>query len=224
MGYFIPVFAVLIYSTVIFFLLRKHHTESRWFLLACFGFGICAAVISLFIEYGWSYYLGAFMSSHSSLVIVDSFIGVGLVEELSKWIWLVLIIRRWEHFDMYTDGILFTAGIAAGFSLVEGLLYWYTDIDITQSLIRSLSAVPVHFMLGIIMGFLFARYKIESPKFFWFSLFIPVLLHGLYDFFILQQFAELLMGAAIVVFAGSLSLSIWVCRTAYRVDRRTQFR
>ena len=220
MAFVVPVVAVVIYSLIMYLILRRHSAESPLYLLLCVAMGIGAAAIAFGLEYAWNYFLSPTINSHPSLVIFESFIGVSLVEESAKWIWFVLFIRHWVHFDRYTDGILYGCGLAAGFSLVEGLLYGIVHLDTAQSIVRSFTAVPVHFMFGIIMGFLFARYKLESDRFFWFSLLIPVLLHGLYDFFILQQFADMLMGAALVVFAGSLSLSVWVCRTAYRVDRR----
>ncbi len=220
MTFLVPVLAVMIYSAIMYVILRRHSAESPLYLLLCVAMGIGAAAISFGLEYLWTFLLAPVIDSHPSLVIVESFVGVSLIEESAKWIWFVLFMRHWAHFDRYTDGILYGCGLAAGFSLVEGILYGIVHLDAVQSLIRGLTAVPVHFMFGIIMGFLFARYKLESDRFFWLSLLIPVLLHGLYDFFILQEFAEMLMGAALLVFVGSLSLSIWVCRTAYRVDRR----
>ena len=85
--------------------------------------------------------------------------------------------------------------------------------------LRSFMTVSVHFLFGIVMGFLFARYKIEGNRFLWFSLLIPVILHGLYDFFILQPYAELLMGAAILVLVGCLCLSVWIVKIAIKADK-----
>ncbi len=220
MTFIVPVVAVAFYSLFMYLMLHRHSAESPLYMLLCVAMGIGSAAIAFGLEFLWNYFLVTFIATHPSLIIVESFVGVSLIEETSKWVWFVLLIRHWSHFDRYTDGILYGCGLAAGFSLVEGLLYGFVHLDTVQSLVRSLTAVPVHFMFGIIMGFLFSRYKFESDRFYWFSLLIPVILHGLYDFFILQQFAEMLMGAALIVFAGSLSLSVWVCRTAYRVDRR----
>lgn len=215
----ITVFAVAVYGFLIFFLLRKGTKAPAINLFLCLGFGIISGGVAFGSEYAWNFFLGNFISSHHSLVILESFIGVAFIEELSKWLWLVILIKNWSSFDRYTDGILFACAIAAGFNLLEGILYGIMGVDITGSIVRALTAIPVHFTFAVIMGFLFTRYKKESAHFLWYSLLIPVLLHGLYDFFIFQQYADLLTGVALIIFSGSLLLSVWVCRTALRVDR-----
>ncbi|MEO5906084.1 MAG: PrsW family glutamic-type intramembrane protease [Saprospiraceae bacterium] len=211
--------SVFLYCALILFFIYRSTGRPRGQLFICFGFGIFSAVIAFGLEALWNHLAGDFISSHRAFVFIESFFGVGLIEEFAKWIWLVLVIRSWSQFLRYTDGIVFAVAMAAGFSLAEGVAYAIFDVGIGDIIIRGLTAVPVHFLFAIIMGFLFARYKLESSQFFWFSLLIPAFLHGLYDFFILQEFTDLLMGAAILVLLGSLALSIWVCRVAIRADR-----
>jgi len=219
MIYLIAVFSVFIYSLLIYWLVHSSTKEKPLWLLLCVLMGVVSAGVALLAEYIWNLFLGEFISAHHSLIFVESFIGVSAIEEIAKWAWLVLFIYRWASFDRYSDGILYACCIAAGFNLVEAQLYVWTGHDLMNVVVRGFTAVPVHFLFAIIMGFLFARYKLESHRFFWFSIIIPVVLHGLYDFFILQQYTELLMGGAILVLAGCLSLSIWVCGTALRADR-----
>ncbi len=219
MTYAIAVAPVFLYSFIIYWLVNASTRAGPLSLVICSFFGIFSAVVSLALEYLWSRFMGDFIGSHHSLIFVESFFGVSLIEEGSKWLWLVFIIGSWKSFDLYTDGILYACGIAAGFSMVEGLLYATIETNVPNMLLRSFTAVPAHFLFAIVMGFLFARCRIEGAGFFWFSFLIPVVLHGLYDFFILQQYAELLMGIAMLVLIGCLALSIWVCRTAMRADR-----
>ena len=219
MSYLIAALSVIVYSLAIFWLIKSAIRRRVFSLILCVFFGILSAGASIALEYLWNYFFGAFISSHSSLIFIESFIGVSLIEEGTKWLWLVLIISRWHFFDFYTDGILFACGIAAGFNLVEGAIYASIELDPLSMVVRSFTAVPVHFLFAIVMGFLFARYKLEGNQFFWFSLLIPVVLHGLYDFFILQPYADLLMGAAILVLIGCLCLSIWIIRVALKADK-----
>src|SRR5688500_8036681 len=219
MNYLIAFFSVLIYSALIYYFIRSRSVVSVMALLNCVFFGILSAIISLGLEYLWSYFLNGFIRSHESLIFVESFIGVSLIEESSKWLWLVFVISRWYSFRLYTDGILYACGIAAGFNLVEGAIYASIELTPVNMIIRSFTAVPVHFLFAIVMGFLFSRFKIEGERFFWFSVLIPIVLHGLYDFFILQQYAELLIGMAILVLIGCLALSVWICRTAIKADK-----
>ncbi len=219
MIFLIVAVSVFVYCALILFFIYRSTSQPRGKLLICFGFGILSAGLALGLEFLWNEFAGDFIASHLAFVFIESFIGVGLIEEGAKWMWLVTIIHRWSQSLRYSDGIVFSVAIAGGFSLAEGVVYAFLDAGIGDMVIRGLTAVPVHFLFGIIMGFLYARYRIESNRFFWFSLLVPVFLHGLYDFFILQEFTELLMGAAILVLLGSLALSIWVCRVAMRADR-----
>ena len=219
MIYGVAIISVLIYSLLIYWLVRSGTKEQLFRLLWCVLMGMGSAGLALGAEYFWNLSLGDFISAHRSLVFIESFVGVGVIEETAKWCWLVFFIYDWRSFDRYSHGILYACGIAAGFNILEGSLYAWTDGDVVNVFIRSFTAVPAHFLFAIIMGFLFARYKLESRRFLGFSIIIPVVLHGLYDFFIFQQYAELLMGGAILVLVGCLSLSVWVCRTALRVDR-----
>lgn len=219
MIYVIAVLAVILYYFIIYRFLGSRGPSSLLSVLLCIGFGVLSAGMSLALEYGWSLWLGEFILSHKSLVFIESFFGVALIEEGTKWLFLVYAVSRWNSFARYSDGIIYTCGIAAGFTLVENLLYAVIETSLPDMAVRVFTAIPVHFLFAIVMGFLFARYKLEGKQFLWFSLLIPVVLHGLYDFFILQQYAELLMGAALLVLAGCLSLSIWICNTAKRADR-----
>jgi len=219
MIYAVSFISVFIYSMLIYGLVGSSSKEKPFRLLLCVLMGIVSASLALLAEYFWNFFLGDFIARHPSLIIVESFIGVSFFEETAKWGWLVFVAYHWKTFDRYSDGILYACGIAAGFNLVEGSLYVSHDADLVNNILRSFTAVPVHFLFAIIMGFLFARYKLENQKFFWFSIVIPILLHGLYDFFIFQQYTDLLMGGAILVFAGCLSLSVWVCRNALKADR-----
>lgn len=220
MIYLISFTSVIVYSLLIYWLVHRASDEKISRLLFCVLMGAASAVAALVLEYLWNYFLGHFIASHRSLIFFESFVGVGLIEETAKWVWLALVIYRWNNFDRYSDGILYACGIAAGFNLVEGFLYVTTDGHLENIVIRSFTAVPVHFLFAIMMGFFWARYKLEHQSgFFWISIVLPILIHGLYDFFILQQYTELLMGGSLLVFLGCLSLSIWVCRNAIRADR-----
>lgn len=219
MSYLIAVTSIIIYSLLLFWLMKLVVKRRVVALLLCVLFGVLSAIVSLALEYGWNYLLGDFISSHPSLIFIESFIGVSLIEESTKWLWLVFVINRWRFFNYYTDGVLFACGIAAGFNLVEGAIYASIELNALHMAVRSVTAVPVHFLFAIVMGFLFARFRLEGKQYLWFSLFIPVILHGLYDFFILQQYAELLMGAAILVLIGCLCLSIWIIHVAIKADK-----
>lgn len=219
MIYAIAIGFIFLYSLIVFLSVKSPSVARPQQLGLCVFFGMLSAFFSLGLEFLWNDLLGEFISSHSSLILLESFIGVGLIEELMKWIWLVFVISRWRDFIYYANGIVYASGIAAGFNLVESMIYIQMDNNLFNMVLRGLTAIPVHFLFAIVMGFLFARFKFEGKRFLWVSLLIPTLLHGLYDFFIFQTYAELLMGASILVLAGCLALAIWICRIALKADR-----
>lgn len=219
MNHAIVIASVIVYSCGIYLLIRSA-SVLRIFTLSVFVlFGILSALVSLALEYLWNRLLGDFILSHHSLVFVESFIGVSLIEETSKWLWLVIVFSRWPVINFYSDGILAACAIAAGFNLVEGNLYAVMETDSVNMVIRSFTAVPVHFLFAIVMGFLYARHRIDGKGYLWFSILIPIILHGLYDFFILQQYAELLIGMSLFVLIGCLMLSVWICMIAVKADK-----
>jgi protease PrsW len=219
MNHVIADVSVLIYFVGIYLLMRSTSGVKPLQLIFCVFLGVLSAAAAIGLEYLWNYFLADFIRSHPSLIFIESFIGVSLIEEFSKWILLVLVVSRARSFRFYTVGILYACGIAAGFNFVESNIYATIEEDPIHMIIRSFTAVPVHFLFAIVMGFLYSRYKLEGNGFLWYSLLIPVVLHGLYDFFILQPYADLLIGAALLVLIGCLALSVWICRIAVKADK-----
>ncbi len=211
---------VMLYGAILYWGIGRHSNDKPRHLLFCVAMGIVSAGVALALEYLWYVMTHTLIDAHPGFVFLESFIGIALIEEAAKWAWLPLWIRRWPVFDRYTDGILYACGIAAGFNLVEGTLYVVTEGMMSTMMVRSFTAIPAHFLFAIVMGFLFSRYRFESKRFLGYSLFIPVVLHGMYDFFIFQSYSDLLMGGALIVMAGVLGLSVWLCRMALRADKQ----
>ncbi|MEM1220609.1 MAG: PrsW family glutamic-type intramembrane protease, partial [Bacteroidota bacterium] len=78
-------------------------------------------------------------------------------------------------------------------------------------ILRAFTAVPAHAAFSVIMGFFIGKAKMEStPKrwlFFAQGVGLATLVHGFYDFFILQSLYSWLIIFAIVVLFGSAYLS-----------------
>ena len=94
MNYVIAIVSVIIYGAVIWWFIKSRMRHSFLPLLLCVFFGVLSAFIALGLEYLWNYFLAGFISSHPSLIFVESFIGVALFEEAAKWMWLVFIISN----------------------------------------------------------------------------------------------------------------------------------
>ncbi len=90
-------------------------------------------------------------------------------------------------FSRPMDGLIYGIVASLGFSAFENAVYAYTG-GIGVVLVKSATTMPLHVALGAIMGGLIALAG-GSPKqhrmIFGLGLFLPILLHGLYNYFVL---------------------------------------
>ena len=117
------------------------------------------------------------------------FIVVALSEEGFKY--LLLKIRTWKspHFNCSFDGVVYAVFVSLGFALWENIAY-VLEYGIGTAIARALTAVPGHACFGVFMGVYYgiakrmdlAGEKKDSKVARRKALWIPLLLHGTYDF------------------------------------------
>ena len=82
------------------------------------------------------------------------------------------------------DGVAASLGFAA-YENIEYVLYYYKEPSFQMAYMRALSAVPMHALVGVVMGFLITQ-SIFEKKHNYLNLFmalsIPVLTHGFYNY------------------------------------------
>lgn len=136
---------------------------------------------------------------------VTAFIGVALIEEVCKWYFLVRITKSNKEFNSLFDGIIYAVFISLGFACFENILY-VVEYGWMTAVMRALLSVPGHMFDGVFMGYYYSRWRIfeeaatiedkyirrgflerksgnfpyEKNKYL--SLFVPVVMHGAYDF------------------------------------------
>jgi RsiW-degrading membrane proteinase PrsW (M82 family) len=118
----------------------------------------------------------------------DAFIMAALLEEGFKFLVFRQLIWKSKYFDEYYDGILYAAMISLGFASLENIMYVF-DYGFNTGITRAVTAIPAHTFFGISMGFYFSRAKFNftNTRFNLFmALFIPVVLHGIYDFILFE--------------------------------------
>ena len=103
------------------------------------------------------------------------------------------LIKKAKDFDQYYDGILYAVFISMGFALVENVLYVMKG-GLSVALLRSILSVPGHMLFAIPMGYFLSISKFESGKDLavhrFLSLFVPILLHGTFDFILMYSSAK----------------------------------
>ena len=119
----------------------------------------------------------------------SSFLSAAWSEELLKFIILYFIVLRRNEFNEPMDGIVYGVAVSLGFATFENydyVFYWAEEwgIDPYQMAVwRSYSAVPMHGLMGCIMGFYFGMYAFTAnKKYLVLCLFIPFIIHGFYNF------------------------------------------
>lgn len=129
--------------------------------------------------------LGGFMAT-----VVDSFILAALIEEVCKGGVAYLIVGRNANFNEPMDGIVYFGVAHMGFAVLENLLYIFSGGTLTSAIAtafaRMTTAVPLHVVVGMIMGYhvgmgRYAKSAGEKLKHWASALFLPILLHGVYD-------------------------------------------
>lgn len=137
-------------------------------------------------------------------IATQNFLGIALVEEGLKLAVLLLITRKSPHFNSLFDGIIYAVFVSLGFAAFENVLY-VLENGWLNAIMRGILSVPGHAFFGVIMGYYYSWWhiykkadenenafkkmniifdgdRIKHKRFLCLSLFVPVLLHGYYDY------------------------------------------
>ncbi len=120
----------------------------------------------------------------------NGFVVAAFSEELWKLAAVYLLVWRSPEFNERFDGIVYAVFVSLGFAAVENVLY-VMDGGAEVAMARAITAVPVHALFGVMMGYYLAIAKFSPQKRkgnLWKALFIPVLFHGFYDFILMTGY------------------------------------
>ncbi len=114
-----------------------------------------------------------------------AFLLASIPEEFFKMWAIYMVAYRHPAFDEPFDGIVYGATSSLGFATLENLLY-VSQGGIWTAAVRSVSAIPLHAFLGVIMGYHIGRAKFAVSSFSrtWHrtsAYVVPMMLHGIYD-------------------------------------------
>lgn len=190
------------------YFMDKYEKEELLPIVICFILGIFTTLPILQLER-----LGVARSFDNPMEIIPmliySFLFVALVEECSKFAALMIYPYRQSFFNEPFDGILYAVVIAMGFATLENVLY-ASRFNLNALVLRAFTAVPAHASFAVIQGYFVGKAKFKPEKR-WklisIGLLASICLHGLYDFFILQQAYKNLAVLAFFTLSISLYLS-----------------
>lgn len=164
----------------------RHKEGSSLLRLKLLGAGFIAPVAATFIEL-ITFRLCDYFPDE--LVIpARAFLGIAVVEEGLKLAVILMIANKRAYFNELIDGPIYAITAAMGFALLENILYVLgSQTPMTIALMRSITAVPLHALAGGFMGLAIARKKIESTHRITGAFLIAVLIHGFYDWFLMDE-------------------------------------
>lgn len=188
----------------------QHEPEPHKYLIYCFLFGMLSTIPAIILEtYGGS--LGYGISYNMFDTFIYAFVVIALTEEFVKYFFLRYYIYPKDEFCEPMDGIVYSVMVSMGFAALENILYVLKG-GTGLAIIRALTAIPAHAAFAVFMGYFVGLAKFESNKgkkmlLLATGLLSATVIHGAYDFFIMQRNEEGLMILTFVVLIVSVVMS-----------------
>lgn len=207
---------------LLLYLRQDAHPESNKMVLKVFAFGAIAVAPAILLEVGLAMILegGSPIAAAFPFLsaLLSAFIGVALVEEFLKYAVAKIKAFRSAECDEPIDVMLYMIIAALGFAALENILVLFSlgpEFIIKDAalltILRFLGATFLHTLCSGIFGFFIALSFFEKrnrKKFFAIGLIIATLLHGLYNFSIIEMkgFLSFLIPLLILLFLTIFNL------------------
>lgn len=187
---------------LIFVYQKDKEKEPLSLLIQFFGLGIFSCFLVLYFS-SFLKNIFPFMNSISRKNLLDlflyTFLGVSLLEEGCKWIMLYMRGYHTKEFDEIYDILVYSVFVSLGFAFFENTYFVFQQQDIHIAIKRALSAIPSHACDAIFMGYFLAFAKVyhyqkdikKERKHIILSILIPIIMHGIYDFFTMSKIKTL---------------------------------
>jgi RsiW-degrading membrane proteinase PrsW (M82 family) len=208
---------------LLFYLRKDVHPEPNSQVIKIFFYGMLAAIPAVFLEKGFQAVLTDFsipadgwwwgVSLSSVLIIIlNTLIGVALIEEVLKYLAVKIKVLKSAEFDEPTDALLYMIIAALGFAALENILIliplgptFLLGEAFSITVARFLGATFLHALCSGTVGFFLALSFFETKnrlKFLAAGLGIATILHGLYNFSIMEIEGNLKVLIPIIILIG----------------------
>ncbi len=167
---------------------KDRNKEPKGLLALIFFLGILSIIPILICELLFEFLIPMDTKASFPIIFLEVFFGVALFEEAFKWLITKFVGYNNREFDEVYDVIVYAVFASLGFACFENVLYVFSN-GLGNAVMRGLLAVPGHTCFGIAMGFFLSRAKVAQlngnkdvyVKNVLLSLFVPMILHTLYD-------------------------------------------
>lgn len=183
-----PILLLLIYL----YKRDKYEKEPIKLLIKVFIFGGLTVIPIFFIETWLGNYWDIkynYPANEMLTAAFKAFLVAASTEEVFKILVFFIFIWKNVNFNEKFDGIIYAVYISLGFAAIENLMYVFSN-GMQTGIMRAFTAVPAHTVFATSMGYFLALAKFKKNNTFIYllaSLFVPILLHGFYDFIIMSK-------------------------------------
>jgi len=184
----------------------KYDKEPKSLIIKSFLFGCLGIIPAIFLE--------LFAEGMFTNLFLYVFIGIALVEEGVKYLFLKKYLFNKPDFNEPMDGIVYAVMISLGFATVENIFYVYGEEGrgINVALMRMFTAIPLHAACGVILGYFvgLAKFSVNKNILFYKGLFLATLVHALYNYFIFlgEGFILSIIALAVAVYYSKKAINI----------------
>ncbi|MDG2152594.1 MAG: PrsW family glutamic-type intramembrane protease [Crocinitomicaceae bacterium] len=196
----------------------KHEKEPLKLLVISFILGALSVIPTTILSLIGLYFFD--FNPESSSIYFSLFscvVGIGLIEEYSKFIFVRYYTYKKEDFNEPFDGIVYCVMVSMGFATVENILYVYEGGQVV-AWARMFTAVPMHAIFAIIMGYYMGIQKFYDKKSYaLIGLLYASILHGVYDFVIMNP--EIPGGIQTLGFIACIIFGVRVARKSMKLHQ-----
>jgi protease PrsW len=205
---------------LLFFLKKDNHPESNRMVIKIFLYGMLAAVPAALIEIGFFEKITFLQLPVSLIQIIYVFIGIALTEEMMKYYVVRKKVMGHSEMDEPVDLMLYMIISALGFAALENLLvllplanpFLFVETAVLSGL-RFVGATFLHAlcsgMIGYFMAISIAGGKTKRFRTLGLGITAAVLLHGLYDFSIMEMEGNFKFAIPIIILVGLAIFVTW---------------
>ncbi len=196
-------------AILLFFVFSDKFKEPKRIIFITFLFGILITIPAGYMNH---YIIEVFSNKNKiNDALVSGFFAGGLVEETLKFLVLYFYILKEKAFNEPMDAIVYGVVVSLGFATLENYDYVFRLAEEYQippmdmALTRAFTAIPLHALCGVIMGFYFGMYAfVSGGKNLGLALIVPYIFHGTYNF--LCSFPPYYIFVVVILFVFSYLL------------------
>jgi len=215
-------------AALAYYIYKKDRVEREppALLLKLAGFGALSALLAIVLENIADPLITALYDPWEEpfgYAVVSAFIGVALMEEGAKYLFLRWGSWKDPNFDCRFDGVVYAVCVSLGFAALENLGYVFGyGLEIAPA--RAVLSIPGHMSFAVVMGYFYSRARLfsncgderRSRHYRRWGVVMAALLHGFYDCCLMLE-----SGLATVVFLVFVAALFFAVFRLVRAESRT---